>query len=251
MSSRTRSSGAWCSSPSSTLGGNILVEAETTSSGTWRDRTWYGYALASVGEELRRLSSVIGGPDMLFTVAEGPAGRPRRVLRIGTPYLGQQGSPWVWQYGGNVRAYRWDSDGSRSARRVFATGDGMEQGTPIAVAEDRDALTAWPLLETERGYSSVRETATLQSHADADQAAARLPVVTIQLTVDGTRYPQVGVWAVGDDSRVVIDDEFHQRRPGRDHGLDTTVRIIGADISVTEQGEDVTLTMAPLLEDVA
>lgn len=231
-------------------GGDIGIVLDTTTSGINRDRTWNGFELADVGEELRRLSKVLDGPDITFGVSPSPDanGRPVRIMRTGDPMLGQQGSAWVWEYGGNVTSFTWPSDGTRYAKRAFAVGSGNELATPIAVAENTDtAFAAWPLMEAEAGYSSVTSATTLQAHADADQQLSRLPVVLPTLTVRGDRSPRIGEWSVGDDGIVRIEDDFLSS------GIETSMRIVRADItpSSEDQDESVTFVMGPLLDDVA
>jgi len=228
-------------------GGDLGLVLDDTTSGIDRDRTWAGYELADVGEELRRLTQVLDGPDIVFGVSTSPdsSGRPVRTMRTGDPWLGQQGAAWVWEYDANVTAYTWPSDGTRYAARTFAVGEGMDFGTRIAVTQQlRDG---WPLTETEYAYSSVSTPATLQAHADSDQIVSRLPVVLPTLTVRGDRVPRIGEWGLGDDGRVIIQDDFHSNR------IETTMRIIRADVTPGDDSEDerVEFTMAPLLEDVS
>lgn len=227
-------------------GGNIGITVDASSSGIVRDRTYLGFELTDVGEALRQLAGVIDGPDILFDVG-GPdtAGRPTRLLRLGTPLLGQQGSPHVWEVGGNILSYTWPSDGTRMATRTFAVGDGIDQGALIAVAEDTVRYAdGWPLLESESGYTTVTSTGVLQEHADADQLGARLPVVLPKLVVKGDAAPRVGEYGPGDDARVIVRDNFFRS------GIDTPMRIIAIEIAPGEAVEAVTLTMSPLLEDV-
>lgn len=230
-------------------GGNlgIVFDNPGSTSGIPRDRTWVGYELADVGEELRRLTQVLDGPDLTFDVS--PAldanGRPVRLMRQGDPWLGQQGSAWVWELDGNVTSYTWPRDGTRYAKTAYAVGKGMDFGTPIAASRDI-TRPSWPLMETETGYTSVESPDVLQDHADYDQQVARLPVALPTLTVRGDRSPAIGEWGVGDDGRVLIEDDFVPR------GIDTTMRIVRADVTPGEDSVDeVTLTMAPLLDDVA
>ncbi|MFB6722917.1 hypothetical protein ACFCV3_22250 [Kribbella sp. NPDC056345] len=211
------------------------------------ERTYFGYQNANTGDALRKLSQLLDGPDMMFDV--GPVdrnGRPARWLRLGTPRLGQVGSAHVWEYGGNLLSYTWPSDGTRMATRTFATGDGIEAGMLIGVAEDKSRYDdGWPLLETEYGYSSVTDPVQLKSHAESDQQVSRLPVVLPTLSVHGALPPTVAEIGMGDDARVIIKDAFHV------NGIDTLMRIVGLDVAVGDDGrESVTLTMNPLLEDV-
>jgi hypothetical protein len=230
-----------CQRAEAHTGGDIGITYDESLSGILRDRTYWGYELTSVGDALRNLCNVIDGPDMMFDVAGTGSGAIERRLLIGTPHLGQQGSPHVWEYGGNLVGYRWPSDGSSMATRTYAIGDGIEQAALIAFSEDFDRYAdGWPLLEAEAGYSTVIEADTLNGHAQADQQAARLPVALPVIRVRGDRSPYLGEYSVGDDARVVIEDGFLS--------LDTTMRIVAMDVSV-DATEDVALTMAPVLED--
>jgi hypothetical protein len=226
-------------------GGNIgVVPADSNASGIIRDLTYPGHQIVDTGEALRTLSRLLDGPDIVFDV--GPldrGGRPTRLLRVGTPRLGQQGAPHVFEHGGNLRGYVWPSDGTRMSTRMFATGS----AALIAVAEDRGRYQdGWPLLEEERGYSSVSDPAQLAAQAKADQVASRLPVVLPTLGIHSGLPPTLPELTVGDNARVIIKDVFLA------DGVDTVMRIVGIEVAVGDEGrEEVTLTMNPILEDVA
>jgi hypothetical protein len=189
---------------------------------------------------------------MMFDVGQlDTSGNPTRMFKQGAPHLGQQGSAWVWEYGGNLVDYDWPSDGTRFASRTFASGTGMVEGTPIAVSEDASIYArGYPLMEAEGSYTTVSDPNTLQSHADADQEGARLPVVLPVLQVRGDMDPIVGAWGMGDDARVAICDDFFAAYPA---GLDTAMRIVAAEVTPPEgdAAETVKLTMAPVLDDIA
>ena len=230
-------------------GGDIGVVVDSSLSIWNADYTYRGYEMRDVGAALRELTNTLHGQDMIFDVGRAldAQGRPTRIFRQGAPHLGQQGSPWVWEYGGNLVEYDWPSDATRMATRTFAAGEGSVEGTPIAVSEDTTSYGSWPLLEAEHAYTTVSDASILQSHADADQQAQQRPVVLAKLLVRGNMAPRVGEWSMGDDARVTITDDFHT------NGLDTAMRIVAAEVRPPDQGQDeaVTLTMAPLLDDVA
>lgn len=228
-------------------GGNIgVVPADTATSGQLRTRTYNGYDLTETGDALSNLANVIDGPDIAFDVLPG-AGAPQRVIRVGTPTLGQQGSAHRWEHGGNVTAYAWPSDGTRMGTRAYATGQGIELGLPIAVAEDTSKYTAgYPLLELEAQYGSAEDTGTLTSHAQADQQAARMPVVLPKVVVRGDIPPTAAEVDRGDDGWLTIPpDPFHKA------GWDGPVRVVDMAFAPGADAERVELTMAPLLDGVA
>lgn len=228
-------------------GGNILVEpADTDLSNINRDRTYNGWDLTDVGHALENLSNVIDGPDMVFDVLPGSSA-PRRVLRVGTPWLGQQGSSWRWEMGGNVASYTWPSDGTRMATRAFATGQGVELGLPISVSEDTTKYAAgFPLLELEKQYGSAEDEDTLAGHAEADQQTAQMPVALPTIVVRGDVSPTAAEVNRGDDGWLVLPrDPFHR------DGFEGPVRIVDMNFKPGADAERVDLTLAPLLDGVA
>ena len=229
-------------------GGDIGINLDASVSGTLRDRTYFGYELQGVTDAIKLLAGLEDGPDFLFDVTAGiGVEQPRRVLLLGDPHLGQQGSPHVWEYGGNVAQYVWPSDGTGMATRTYAVGDGIEQAALIAMAENTVRYAdGWPVLEQETGYTTVSDPSTLNAHASSDLLAARLPIVLPTLQLRRGVPPLLGDYQVGDDGRLVILDAFH-----RDPGIDTQIRTIGQTVRPdSTDGEQVELTCAPILEDV-
>jgi hypothetical protein len=236
-------------------GGDIGVQVDGSFSGMFRDRSFFGYDLRSTGEALRQLAEVLNGPDMRFTTVadpSAPSGIGRRLV-MGEPWLGQQGSEHVWELGRNLTGYTWPRDGSGMATRTFALGDGMERGMPIAWAEDTALYdVAWPLLEAETSYTTVRTDSVLIEHAQSDQAAARAPIVLPTLKLRPGVSPNLGEYSTGDDARVILRDRYWggvDGFPGA--GLDTLVRLVDVQVSVSASaGESVTLVCAPLVEGI-
>jgi hypothetical protein len=229
-------------------GGDIGIEWDESESFILRDRTYNGHDLTDVGEALRRLSTVLDGPDIVFDLASNPdGGPPRRVMQLGNPWLGQQGSAHVWEVGGNVTAYTWPSDGSSMATRAFAVGEGVDLGIPIAVHEDPTRYgQGFPLLEVEHNYGSAESADTLPGHAEADQHTARMPVALPTIVVRGDIPPTAAEIARGDDGRLVVPaDPFHRT------GFEGPVRVVDIAYAPSASAERITLTLAPLLDDTA
>ncbi|MER6009388.1 hypothetical protein [Streptomyces bluensis] len=222
-------------------GGGIRIRPDSTAaSGITRTLSYPGSQLKSTGEALRELASLEDGPDFLFDVAYGPDGRPTRRLRVGTPRLGQQGTPHVWEYGANLIAYTWPADGSSTASRVFALGEQGEDNQLVAVAEDR--TTGRPLTETEVSYVQIADPAILASQARSALTAVSAPVVLPELTVRADIEPVLGSYQVGDDATVVVKDTFFPE------GAHFDVRITGIQVTPGNNAgeEEVQLTVMPI-----
>ncbi|MGW0758090.1 hypothetical protein ACWD1Y_16680 [Streptomyces sp. NPDC002814] len=223
-------------------GGDIRVRPESTAgSGIIRTLVYRGSDLKSTGEALRELASLEDGPDFVFDMAYGTDGRPVHRLRVGTPHLGQQGTPHVWEYGANLTGYTWPVDGASTASRVFALGEQGEgeNSQLVAVAEDR--ATGRPLTETEVSYVHLTDAALLASQARSALAAVSAPVVLPELTVRADLDPVLGSYQVGDDATVVIKDVFFPE------GTQFDVRITGIEVTPgNDAGEEqVQLTVTP------
>lgn len=231
-------------------GGDILVVPADTASSAGvppRDRKYNGYDLTDLGDALSNLCNVINGPDIVFDVLPSTSGPPRRVIRIGTPSLGVQGSAHRWEVGGNVTQYGWPSDGTRMGTRAFATGQGIELGMPTAVSEDTTKYaTGFRLLELESQYGSAEDASTLNDHAQADQETGRMPVVLPKLVVRGDTSPTAAEIDRGDDGWLIIPSDLFHRA-----GWEGPVRIVDMAFTPGLVAERVELTMAPLLDGVA
>lgn len=228
---------------------DLLLEADSGTSGIFRDRTYYGYELRKCGTVLRQLAEVIDGPDIRFDVRysnESPT--PVRAVRIGTPYLGAEGDAHDWEYGGgNLRDYTYPLDPSEHCDRFYAVGDGTDIGTPIVMV-DRSALgedlAGWPGLDADEQYSSVIETDTLGLHA-LDQLARRYGYrVVVEAKINGNVTPKVSEYAPGDFANFTTANDYHTH--------ETSTRIVGDRVSIdSETGEEnVDLVLAPALSDL-
>lgn len=221
--------------------GDIRIRPDaTTRSGITRTLVYPGSDLKSTGEALRELASLENGPDFLFDMAYGSDGRPVRRLRVGTPHLGQQGTPHVWEYGANLIGYTWPADGASTASRVFALGE-QGEGSSQLVAVAEDPATGRPLTETEVSYVHVTDADILRSQARSALAAVSAPVVLPELTVRADLEPVLGSYQVGDDALVVIKDVFFPE------GVRFGVRITGIEVTPgNDAGEEqVQLTVTP------
>lgn len=228
--------------------GSAGTQAVSGVTGQPRSLTYRGYELKSVGEALRELAALDGGPDFLIDVAFGPGGRPVRRLQVGEPHLGQDGAPHFWEYGTNLVSYTWPQDGASMASRVFALGNGSETGQLIEVSTDVSRIDAgWPLTETEVSHIHVEDRGLLGSIASAELSAVARPVVLPELVVRADRDPVLGSYQAGDHAQVVVEDGFFPV------GKQFRVRILGIEVSPGDDaGEElVTLTVSPIMEETS
>lgn len=209
-------------------------------SGFRRTVNYPGRELKTVGDALRELSNLENGPDFVFDVAYDDRGDVVRRLRVGTPELGQSGTPLVWEYGGNLIEYAWPRDGSSMATRVFALGDEDDAGQLVGIAQS--TTPGRPLLEAELSLVHLADATLLRSQARSALAAAADPVVLPELTVRGDLDPVLGSYQVGDHALIVVRDEFFPK------GTQFQVRVVAIEVTPGDDAgeEQVRLTVSPI-----
>ena len=172
-------------------------DASLGGSGSNHERNYPGYELGFVGERLRQLTEVQGGPEVQFM--------PRRraddrrylewVLRIGTPttsmMLHQSGAPWVLDERveeSPIVDISIDEDGSQMASRAFAAGQGEAEGTPIAWGRNEQLVNefGYPALDAtvSTPTDTVSNMTTLQRHVASHLAWSDRPWETWDVEVD-------------------------------------------------------------------
>lgn len=208
------------------------------SSGVTRTISYKPSDLKVVADALKDLATAAGGFDFVVDVRYGEDGRPVRELRAGYPKLGQTGGPYVWEFGANMIDFSWPQDASIMGTRVFTQGSG---GEALGEAEDDTAAgQGWPLLELTSSQIDTDDPGLLRDWAAGTLAVQGRPVALPELTVRADAYPQVGLYDVGDDARMVVDDLFF---PGRQ--LDVTMRILSLAVTPGDEGqEQVQLTVS-------
>jgi hypothetical protein len=198
-------------------GGNlpIVLPADVTvPADAAHQRTYNGYDLAWVGEQLRNLMAVLGGPEISFV--------PRRttadsryiewVMRAGTetdPLLHQAGSDWVWDGSvpkGGVTSISLAVDGTQMGDEAYVKGSG-EASTALIGHAVKTTLTGagYPLLELEvGGHESVTTLATLNDYATAELAASARTVLSFTVRVARDQAPAVSQYQVGDYVQLIV-----------------------------------------------
>lgn len=229
--------------------GNIGMIVDSSSSGLTQNITYDGYSLNALGDALRALTKLKGGPDIRFDVGSPRDGtnRPARLMLVGDPTLAQDGDPLVIEYGGNMISYMWPRDGSAMATRTYAVGSGTEEATPISVNEDVTKYAdGWALLEQELPFDTISDSPTLTASAEAATASASRPLAVPTFVVNGDMDPKLGQYAPGWEFRALISDAYFYDNPPNSDALDTLVRLVSISVSPGDGVEQVTLAVNPI-----
>lgn len=177
-------------------------------------RTYNAWDLGWWGDGLRALTQVIGGPEIAF--------RPRRkasdprflewVMLTGNdvdPFLHQSGADWIWDGSlpkSGVSKIGVTEDGTNLGDGAWAKGNGSEAAALMSFALGT-LLTdlGYPYLDTEvTGHDSVEVQATLDGYTTQSLGNSEMPTETVPFTVERDASPTLGMYAVGDYSRLVI-----------------------------------------------
>lgn len=157
------------------------------------ERRYFGHELAMAGQRLQQLSKEEHGPEVQFTPRFRAGGLGVEwVMRVGDPYLRQDGAAWHFDHSAGLVSWNWDDDGQNQASSVFVPGDGTERGRLIGHAQDDRLLDAgWPALDTVvSDFASVKDPAVLGNHARASLAAYRSGVWKETAVVRGDHPPR-------------------------------------------------------------
>lgn len=203
------------------------------------ERTYNGFDLRWIGEALRELTEVEGGPDIRF--------RPRFrgddstymewVLELGNPLLQQVGPKWRWDEtrpDSKVVIGSANVDGRSMAARTWRPGQGQEQDMPLGQDTNERMVTeqGLPWMETDTASKQEPNLHVLDSLAKADLAQAAGPIeqFTVKAQVQGGNgQPAIGHFLPGDLADVVVAEGHPLINPGLH-----TVRIMAISGDDTE-----------------
>jgi hypothetical protein len=223
-------------------GGSLGVVTSSVSSGILRSLSYTPDQLQPVAGAVEDLSKLDSGFD--FAIDLQYAGDPpaaQLALTLSYPYRGRSAanSQLVFDLPGNILGYDWPEDGSQFSTTVYAAGSGSGPSMLQASAVNSALLAFYPLLETVQSYKSLTDQATLNARAAGDLALLSQPVIPAQLTVRADSDPILGTYTVGDEARVLIQDQHFPQ------GLDQNFRITAMTVQPGEGGryENVTLTL--------
>lgn len=170
------------------------------------ERTYDGFDVGnnSCADVFRKLSNVIGGPDIQLRPYMSDQGHVRVKLVAGSDadvYVGQgvvHGLTFVKGRGGNVENVRVDWNGP--VMRVYATGSGQDEGQLCHLSEDTSLCSIvdpWPLVEEHYSDPDADSGELLEDHADAELETMRMPQMqaSFEMVMDDPSVPCIGsIW---------------------------------------------------------
>jgi hypothetical protein len=234
-----------------------------------QNKTFRGYELLSVGEELDKYSDTIDGfeyrIDCAYDAQTDSFTRTLVLLAINFPNPPAPGevSPisrfgadqLVFDYPGSIIDISVDESAENAATRFFVVGNtgdlGQDVSQPYAAAVAEDLLAAgWPLLDAEEAldqqtpaltdnvkYVDTASEATIYQYARRYLSEFRPPIADIKVTVNGSLSPKVGEYDPGDWCALNVNDEFFRARLASDlEPRDTVIvrKIDGFSVSVPD-----------------
>jgi hypothetical protein len=227
--------------------GDIGVNVPTVTSGVLVDRVYYDYEYKNVWQAVKDLSNQDDGFDFNIKVAyDNVTNEPTKTLVLGYPRTGNVDSgvgdldtPVFIFPAGNIVEYDYPEDGSIVTNNLYVTGAGSNEGKLQANAADAQSLIdGFPLLDFTISYSDITDQTVLNELATAQVLALATPPPIVKVIVPAFVEPVYGTYEIGDDARLIIQDE---RFP---EGFDTVYRIVGINVEPGEDGpERVTLTL--------
>lgn len=222
---------------------NVVLPADVSGAHT---RTYYGYDLGWMGDRLRELTKVEGGPDIRFRPRFKPSDPTfvEWVMEYGTdakPLLTQNGQDWVWDgtapNSGTID-FGHHQDGSETAAMSWAPGSGQEASMKLAAARNLSAVKAGaPWTEADQASKQTENMTVLQSSANRLQQDRSFPWDSFTISVRADQDPRLGDYLPGDWASVVVPEDHPTLEPGKQR-----VRIMAISGGLSSA---VKLTVAP------
>ena len=248
--------------------GNIGVTylGPSSSSGT-AIRSFFDFELKSVYQAWKDLSTSSTFFDFLIKPYL-VSGNLVNYLVAGTPTFGATYNPIYngslnFEFPGNIIHYSYVEDSSRVGNNIFGLGYGANNNRLISNYYDRSKIygsNTWPLLEENVNMIDVISTDLLKQTTIGKLLAVGYPPTTMQIVIPSYVDPYLGNYSVGDQVKVLInDDRFPKGLSATptnsatvysdggvlpDTGSTSLYRIVGIDVEPGENGPDrVTLTL--------
>lgn len=251
--------------------GNIGVTplVPSSSSGT-AIRSFFDFELKSVYQAWKDLSTSSTFFDFLIKpYIDATTGALTNKLVAGTPTFGAAYNPIYngslnFEFPGNIVSYAYTEDASRVGNNVFGLGYGANNNRIISNYYDRSKIygsNTWPLLEENVNMIDIVSPTLLNQTTIGKLLAVGYPPTTMQIVIPSYVDPYLGTYGVGDQVKVLINDDRFPKGLANtptnsatvyssdngvlpDTGSTSIYRIVGIDVEPGENGPDrVTLTL--------
>jgi hypothetical protein len=227
-------------------GGSIGVTVGSETCGVNRDRNYEIWERKNLGEAVEELADVLNGFDFGIDAAWSPTGELVKTFRLYYPRRGRrfEATGHVFEVGrNNLISWDWPSDGTRYANRIINIGAGEAESTLQSVRTNTSQLVAldaggpgYPLIEHVMSHVDVSVVSTLNAQAEKALGMFSQPVVVPTIEVRADFNPIFGSYDLGDAVRFIVQPGgLSPRFPD---GIDTFRRIVGWDVSVSDEGTD-------------
>lgn len=235
--------------------GDIGVEVGSELSGVLltRDPLAWGYEYRNIADLVEELAGTDTGFDFAIEAAYDSGDIPQFTFRCYTPRRGRPATTSGLVFfksssnGGNLIDWDLDESGLDSATTVYGLGAGEGEAMIQTVATRTDLLDAgYPLTEASISQKTITDPSALLglTIVDVENRAEDQRTWSITVDPDDTSVP-FGTWTVGDDTRIIIDDDLLFPSQGDQPGLEVTLRITGQHVRVGDEGgpDEVVLTL--------
>lgn len=195
------------------------------------NQLYRGYELQVLGEILDSYSNVVDGfeyrIDCSYNTETSSFTRTLVFLPLNYPDPPAEGevSPasrfgaddLIFEYPGSITKLSMQESADTAATRFWVQGDigdlGEAASQPYSAAAATDLLAAgWPILDEVESRKDLWEEGELATYAEQYLDESRPPISNIEVEVNGSLYPYVGIYKPGDWCSIVIDDPFIQMR---------------------------------------
>jgi hypothetical protein len=151
----------------------------------------------------------------------------------------------VFDFPGNLIEYKFPEDASGAANKLYGLGYGNNKTKYVAVAIDPSKITTgdWPLLEDTTNYTDIGELKLLKDLTLGQLNAISYPPTTIEVVIPPYIDPLYTYYAVGDQVRLSIKDDYFPNGINFGNNNDP-LRVMAISVNPGENGPSrITLTL--------
>lgn len=201
--------------------GNFGIQQGTIQTSVPRDRS---YSDKNIRDAIIELSEVINGFDFEITW--------NKFFNVYYPKIGSRRTDIAFTYPGNIIDIAFERDGMKLANEIIAKGAGFGDDVIRTTAEDETSRGVYKLRQDIISYNDISRLETLQEHADGERDVKKYYRDVPDIIVDGSVEPQLLNYNIGDEIKVVTEEQ-DIFKPVNDY-----FRIDAMDIDINENNKE-------------